>query len=216
MTVAMLAGDSILFALTAETSGDYEIFVDAMLPETISEGEQTVRFYDADSASAGRCFLLSATENGIYGLTAAEGLSVYTHPRSELVEDKECVTLSAGMELLVFVSASEAGEYSLSIEYPRAEISGLVAEIAVSLAVNYAYYQYTFTASLDGTYTFHLPAGMGFHSDRAMSEWQSEEIKCEENTDGATVTFEIAEGEVFSFSLFAVSVGEYTVSVSLG
>ena len=212
VAIALHAGDSVLFALEAEAVGEYELAVEALMPIFVTEGSNTIVLFDNLNAV---CFLLVAAESGVYTITADGGLEISTYPECITEDGAVSVTLSAGAELVVFMSASEAGEYSFNITYPCAEPPGAVSEIKFDPEECNESYVFSFSVPTDGNYTFLIPAYVGFHSAEAESNWLSPEVLCEDNTSGATVSFYLTAGQEFVFKLEACVLGPHTVSIIL-
>ena len=72
--------------------------------------------------------------------------------------------------------------------------------------------EYTFTAPVAGTYTFTLPAGLGFYSKDAMDSWSDAEVDYYSNETGAAFSIELTAGQKLSFYVGSLTTGTYTVS----
>lgn len=71
---------------------------------------------------------------------------------------------------------------------------------------------HSFTAPVAGTYTFELPAGLGLQSKESWDSYGMPEMDFYSNEEGATVSFDLAEGEVFEFYVGATEKKVWTVN----
>ncbi|MBQ9151565.1 MAG: discoidin domain-containing protein [Clostridia bacterium] len=98
-------------------------------------------------------------------------------------------------------------------EEPEAPAEPVEGTIHVTTTDTYGFFDlYSFTAPMAGTYTFTVPANLGFYSEASYNAWGPAEADFYENTDGATVTVELAEGEVYSFYVGAITKADWTIS----
>lgn len=69
--------------------------------------------------------------------------------------------------------------------------------------------EYSYTATESGTYTFNLPAGLGFWSVDA----QQPEMDFYNNANGDSVSFDLAAGEKLTFNVGATTKGTWVITV---
>lgn len=86
-------------------------------------------------------------------------------------------------------------------------------EILVETTDTYCYIdEYTFTATGAGTYTFSVPAGLGFYSMDACEKYADAEVDFYNNDTGATVSVDLAEGEEYTFLVGALTKDQWIIS----
>ncbi|MBO5041331.1 MAG: hypothetical protein J6D87_00040, partial [Clostridia bacterium] len=72
--------------------------------------------------------------------------------------------------------------------------------------------EYTFTATVSGTYTFTLPAGLSLYSKAAYDAWDAPEVDLYANDNGgATVTFDLAAGASYVFYVGATTKADWEI-----
>ena len=71
--------------------------------------------------------------------------------------------------------------------------------------------EYSFTAPVAGTYTFTLPAGLGFFSKNAMESWSDAEVDYYYNETGAAFSIELTAGQKLTFYVGSLETGTYTI-----
>ena len=82
-------------------------------------------------------------------------------------------------------------------------------KIAVKTTSTYCYVDnYSFTATVTGSYTFTIPAGLGFISSTAISP----EVDCQLSPNGGSVKIDLTKGSVLRFAVGSVELGSWTIS----
>ncbi len=85
-------------------------------------------------------------------------------------------------------------------------------EFSVKVTDTYSWIdEYTFKAPVAGTYTFTLPAGLGFYSKDAMDSWGDAEVDYYSNETGAAFSIELAAGESLVFYVGSLTTDTYTI-----
>ena len=74
--------------------------------------------------------------------------------------------------------------------------------------------QYTFVAEVAGTYTFTLPAGLGFYSKAAYDAYGAPEIDFYENASGYSFSIDLAAGESYVFYVGSTEKTDWVISYS--
>ena len=136
-------------------------------------------------------------------------------------------TYSGYMDCIQFRTSSTAGTYLITIRFGLVEkkivitIPGVVAPdmseddefgYHVQTTDNNTYADmYTYTASASGTYTFNLPAGLGWSSHE--DYFVAPGVHYEENPNGATVTVELAAGQSVTYYIGATVKDYFFITV---
>ena len=136
-------------------------------------------------------------------------------------------TYSGYMDCIQFRTSSTAGKYLITIRFGLVEkkivitIPGVVAPdmsgdnefgYHVQTTDNNTYAdEYTYTATESGTYTFNLPAGLGWSSH--VDYYVAPGVHYENNTNGATVTVELAAGQSVTYYVGATVKDYFFITV---
>lgn len=89
--------------------------------------------------------------------------------------------------------------------------------IEVTTTDNYGFFDlYSFTAEEAGTYTFTVPAGLGFTSKAAYDAWDAPEVDFYANESGDDVTVTLAAGETYEFYVGSLIKGDWIITWTVG
>ena len=98
-------------------------------------------------------------------------------------------------------------------ETPAEEEPAPSNEIKVTTTDTYGYNDlYSFTANESGTYTFSIPAGLGFYSKAQYDVYGSAEADFMDNANGTTVSVSLAAGTVYEFYVGAMTRGDWLIT----
>ena len=136
------------------------------------------------------------------------------------------LTVTAGEPVIFSVSAGIDSVYGtllatvVSSDEPGGEEPEIIAEgdVTVTVTETYGYFDlYDFVAPVTGTYTFFVPAGLGvWEADAFENDWFSQPyVDYYYNTEGATFTVELTEGEIFSFYVGSTTAAEFTMTYTV-
>lgn len=73
---------------------------------------------------------------------------------------------------------------------------------------------YTYTAEVSGTYTFTIPANLGFQTKESYDANGNPQVDFYSNASGSTVTLDIAAGRTLEFYVAATTTGAWHITVS--
>ena len=89
--------------------------------------------------------------------------------------------------------------------------------IEVTTTDTYGFFDlYSFTAEAAGTYTFTVPAGLGFTSKAAYDAWDAPEVEFYANESGDDVTVTLAAGETYEFYVGSLIKGDWIITWTVG
>lgn len=89
--------------------------------------------------------------------------------------------------------------------------------IEVTTTDTYGFFDlYSFTAEAAGTYTFTVPAGLGFTSKAAYDAWDAPEVDFYANESGDDVTVTLAAGETYEFYVGSLIKGDWIITWTVG
>ena len=191
---------------------DFDVFVDEELTTelgatvTVTEGS-TLYLYLGNFAPAG-------TSSTYIADTYICNLEVYTW----IYNDSIGIPCQTAGEYSVEISlGGKTISFTLVVEAEQSGGSGDVElgdnEILVETTDTYGFFdEYTFVATGAGTYTFNVPAGLGFYSAEAMNKWADAEVGFYDNESGATVSVDLAEGEEYVYFVGALTKGQWVIS----
>lgn len=175
-------------------------------------------------------YTFTATEAGKYTFTVPAGLGVFSAAAWDSFSEPEVdynlspeggsfsVELAAGEEYVYYVGALTKGDWEITWTYEEAsdvpvETNGT---ISVTTTDTYGYNdEYTFTAPAAGTYSFYVPAGLGFFSKDAYDVYAPAELDFMENADGGYVDVTLAAGEAYVFYIGATTKDDWTIGWSI-
>ncbi len=175
-------------------------------------------------------YTFTATAAGKYTFTVPAGLGVYSQAAWDSFSAAEVdyntspdggsfsVVLAAGEEYVYNVGAFTKGDWTITWTYEEvseepAETSGT---ISVTTTDNNCYVdEYTFTATAAGTYSFYVPAGLGFYSKAAYDVWGDAELDYMLNAEGGYVEVTLAAGEEYVFYVGSETKTDWTITWSI-
>lgn len=73
---------------------------------------------------------------------------------------------------------------------------------------------YSYTAEVSGTYTFNIPAGLGFQTKASYDKNGNPQVDFYDNENGTTVTLDIKEGRTLEFYVAAMEKAAWLITVS--
>ena len=229
-------GNPYTYALTQISAGDgYTEGGSSEGGEEGGEGEEgatsgTISVTTTDTYSWVDEYTFTATEAGKYTFTVPAGLGVFSAAAWDSFSEPEVdynlspeggsfsVELAAGEEYVYYVGAFTKGDWEITWTYEEAsdvpvETNGT---ISVTTTDTYGYNdEYTFTAPAAGTYSFYVPAGLGFFSKDAYDVYAPAELDFMENADGGYVDVTLAAGEAYVFYIGATTKDDWTIGWSI-
>ena len=193
------------YTFTAEANGEL----------TIDASTGTIQFYGTQNFSGvyydyGYLVLIvngEAVEGSAKGVTtiavtAGQVVTIKVEVKNPSYDDvRPLIKLS-------FVEGEQGGEDEVIYE----------GDTSVETTDTYGWFdKFDFTAPVTGTYTFYVPAGLGVWEAEAFeTDWfSSPYVDFNSNTEGATFTVELTEGEVFSYYIGATTTGEWTITYTV-
>ncbi len=175
-------------------------------------------------------YTFTATASGIYTFTVPAGLGVYSKASKDVWGVAEVdfyentdgssfsVELTDGEEYVFYIGATTKADWEITWTYEEradepAETSGT---ISVTTTDNNCYIdEYTFTAPAAGTYSFYVPAGLGFYSKTAHDVWGDAELDYLANTEGGYVEVTLAAGEKYVFYVGSETKKDWSIGWSI-
>ena len=168
--------------------------------------------------------VVTYTYNGGFEYTADNGMAAYFGYLTFDAEGKPATFVCNGGTVYALTTTpggSEGGDQPGGDQpggdepnQPTNDIKPTEADGSFTVKVTDTYTwddEYSFTAPVAGTYTFTLPAGLGFFSKNAMESWSDAEVDFY-NESGAAFSIELAAGQKLTFYVgSSVETGTYTI-----
>ena len=143
-------------------------------------------------------------------LASASGITVTTEGMVVTVVFDAPVDTFVLADLTAQIRLDSVTVYVAAAEEPETPAGN---EIVVTTTDTYGYFdEYTFVATASGTYTFTVPAGLGFYAMDDYNAFGAPIIDFYDNENGYTFSIDLAEGAEYAYMVGALTKGEWTIT----